>query len=356
MVIINKISYFNYINNINTNFHNFHIFQSKFIINIFRNYGFNIIDQSLKIKDFPLDQENFLEKFINNFNFKENENVLFIFNSLDYYLITNNITKDNKENFITFLKKINYITFHYENFINNNLEQIGYPSFNGTCNNKNNILINHERSNFQKLFFKNSLLNIIQSSNNVNIFKSINILNYMYHPCLGYSEINKYIPLEENNIKDIDILFYGNGLNVYEYRTNIYNEIKTYCDDNKINLVYKENLYDNKNDFLKRSKIVLHIPISKQAQIADCWCKISELMCKKIFFITEENNDMIDNKTINLFITYKHGNIEELINKINFYLDIKNSKEKNKIIDNCYKYIKNNYNMDNCIKSLSLLK
>ena len=146
-----------------------------------------------------------------------------------------------------------------------------------------------------KIILKNSLINILQSYNNTNILKSINILNHIYHPCLGYSEINQYIPLKDSNDKDIDILIYGNGMRLFEYRKNMYNKIKTYCVNNKINLIYAENLYESKNDLLKRSKIVLHIPISKEAKIADCWCKIMELLCKKIFIITEENDHIISN-------------------------------------------------------------
>ena len=88
--------------------------------------------------------------------------------------------------------------------------------------------------------------------NNIEILKGHKLNNLIYHPCIGYSKINNYLPLvKNNNVKEIDILIYGNGLNYFEYRTNMYRKLKSYCEKNNIKIHYAELLYENKNNLLK---------------------------------------------------------------------------------------------------------
>ena len=56
--------------------------------------------------------------------------MLYILNSIDYYYLTVNVTATNINTLNKFLKTKNYIFFHFEVYLNNNLEQIGYMKYN----------------------------------------------------------------------------------------------------------------------------------------------------------------------------------------------------------------------------------
>ena len=77
------------------------------------------------------------------------------------------------------------------------------------------------------------------------------------------------------------------------------------------------------------------------------WAKIVELMCKKIFFIIEENEEIYNRNLQNIVCMSERNNINDIINKINFYKN--NEIERNKYIEKSYIYIKKNYNMDHFV-------
>ena len=152
----------------------------------------------------------------------------------------------------------------------------------------------------------------------------------------------------ENKEKEIDVLWYGNICNssFFTYRRTVIKEIGMYCFKNNIVFKKYDNLYENKNDVLSKTKIVIHIPQKKNYHVLS-WAKIVELMCKKIFFIIEENEEIYNRNLQNIICISKRNDINDIINKINFYKN--NEIERNKYIEKSYIYIKKNYNMDHFV-------
>ena len=100
---------------------------------------------------------------------------------------------------------------------------------------------------------------------------------------------------------------------------------------------------------MNNTKIVIHIPSLSNLKHFP-WGKAAELMYNKIFFIIEENEDMYHIKAENVVAFNKTNLIEDLKNKIIYYIN--NDEERNKIIDKCYNYIKNNFNMDKLLEKI----
>ena len=254
-----------------------------------------------------------------------NNNNLFIFDEISYFNMLYKYMNGEKENILHFLKNINYVLFFSELFTNNELQTIGTPLY--------DIFFTIE-------FLKNAKKIMLCNTKNINYLIENNIYNnIVYFPPFGY---NNEFELICNENKEIDILFYGNIIDSFDYRKSYLNKINDYCKINNNNFIIREDLFnEEKDEILKKTKIVLHIPSQKSLHSFP-WAKVNELMNKKIFFIIEENNEMYIRNLENIVIYYK--NYDDLQNKLNFYLN--NENERLKCCNKCYEYIKNNYNIN----------
>jgi hypothetical protein len=279
--------------------------------------------------------------YINNFNspnllnyLKINNEGIFIFDDLAMAIIikTHLINLNMRDSIEKFIMNSKYYLFMYEYFENEKLVITG-------CG-----VENYE---FTKKFFKNSLKTLVLNTRNITYLLENNINNYVYYPAYGFSNINNISPLE-NKEKEIDVLWYGNigSSSFFTYRKTVIGEISLYCFKNNIVFKKYDNLYENKNDVLSKTKIVIHIPQKKNYHVLS-WAKIVELMCKKIFFIIEENEEIYNRNLQNIVCMSKRNNINDIINKINFYKN--NEIERNKYIEKSYIYIKKKYNMDHFV-------
>ena len=302
--------------------------------------GYNILKKNYNVLYIEIKLD-----FVNNFN-KQNLKDYLNFNDSDIFiiddltltiLITSHLNIINiRENIEYFVKNAKYINCFSEIFISNNLQFTGC-----SLNNKN----------FVKLFFKKAITNLILNTVNLYYLLENNINNYIYYPTYGYSILNNICHInniEKNIEKNIDILFYGNITNtrgkiIHRYRYENINKIKLNYE--KTNIIFKifSNLYEEKDNILKKTKIVIHVSPCKDFHILS-WAKVVELMSKKIFFIIEENEELYIKKLDKIIIYYERNNLDDLYKKIDYYL--KNEDMLNKNIELCYNYIKNNYNMD----------
>ena len=353
---IKKSKYIKFITNINTHVEKKYInLENKNIIffnitNITSDYNYYMTNMKryyniLKTK-YNVEYRDIKLDYSNNFN-KNNIKDYLSFNDGDIFIIDditltilitshlNIITT--KENIEYFVNNAKYINCFSEIFISNDLQFTGCY-----LNNKN----------FVKLFFIKAITNLILNTVNLYYLFENNINNYIYYPSYGYSEINNicYIKnnAEQNLEKDIDILFYGNirsssGTIIHHYRNANVNKIKLNYENTNIVFKIFNNLYEEKDNILKKTKIVIHVSPCKDFHILS-WAKVVELMSKKIFFIVEENEELYIKKLDKIIIFYKKNNLDDLYEKINYYL--KNEDIRNNNIELCYDYIKKNYNMD----------
>lgn len=266
---------------------------------------------------------------------------IYIFDELTYaLLIINSVIFPNlQEIIINFLYNINYIIIFSELFKNTSLQTIG--------NNYSNIEVS-------KIFFKNALKIALCNTKNINYLLQNNIYeNIIYYP-IGYSYINQLkTNINLNLEKNIDILCYGNFISLndklFEYRNNLINKINNICIKNNLKLVVSNNIYGHElNKYLEKSKIVIHIP-SHSNLYTFPWAKCIDLMSKKIFYMIEENEEMYC-RNLQYISAYYSRNIDDIEEKILYYLN--NEFERQKYIENNYKYITNNYNVDILIKNI----
>jgi hypothetical protein len=266
---------------------------------------------------------------------------VYIFTPLTYLYFIRNLSDDNFDNACNFLFNTKYIFFYYEVLTNNNLDQIGIDF----------RYIGHTLTDYSKveyfkfLFFKRAGLNLLCNYRNIDYLKENGIENnVIYFPLLCFNT-NNIKPQEK---KVYDVLFYGNqpldtfGQQVFTYRHKI---LSNFCEKADIyNVCYNisNNLYgDDKYNLLANTKIVIHIPSHEKLHTFP-WAKVSELMCNKIFFIIEENEDIMRLGLEDKIAWYKHGDDIDLLVKVLYYLN--NESERDKITEFCYLYINNNYN------------
>ena len=279
--------------------------------------------------------------YINNFNspnllnyLKIDNEGIFIFDDLSMATIikTHLMNLKMRDAIEKFINQSKYYLLMYEYFENEKMVITG-------CG-----VENYE---FTKLLFNKSLKTLVLNTRNIRYLLDNNINNFVYYPAYGFSNINNIVPLE-NKEKEIDVLWYGNICNssFFTYRRTVIKEIGMYCFKNNIVFKKYDNLYENKNDVLSKTKIVIHIPQKKNYHVLS-WAKIVELMCKKIFFIIEENEEIYNRNLQNIVCISKRNDINDIINKINFYKN--NEIERNKYIEKSYIYIKKNYNMDHFV-------
>ena len=372
-----RIKYFNYSDN------SFHSFQKNFILNICKKII--PIKEELSINfNSPLPEVywNFFK------NYKKNDKELYILNSYDFFTIMLGTILPHHLDYITnFINNANYIYFSYEVIINKQLDQIGLlihtnnhykgsgvklvslDMFNDakTVINKNiskeyyffnttndleltNDFINIKLHDLILLFYSKAKHIITSISENIKYLKLNNVTNVHYNIPTSYSIINNFIPFTIKSNYIYDVIFYGTLHIRLTHRHNILETIKNYCIIQNILYLQSDRLFDKeKNDILNQTKIVLHIPsISNLKHFP--WQKISELMCKKVFFIIEENEEMYALNLDKTIIYYKSNDIDDLIQKITYYL---NNEEKRKtVINNCYNYIYTMYNSEKLVESI----
>ena len=342
-----KISYFDFQDK------SFHNMQKRFILNILKdNY---IFEEKLQIEyNQPLNNNYF------NFfkNYKKN-NDIFIFNAHDFWTIVQSALPHNFNDITNFLENTNYIYFGYEIITNNKLEQVGCIINPFIHTNVSNIQVlssetkdylNKNQEDLKEYFYYDSKKNIILTDkfveiklnvlkifcqnakyiytsvyDNMKYLQENNIENVKYFPPMTYSEENNYLPLQKKQDLKYDIIFYGNNINNNQaspYRSNIWKKVKEYSKINRI--VYQEydgNLtHDIKDEVLSQTKIVLHIPSYPNLKHFP-WQKTMELICKKIFFIIEECEDIYKLDLDKVVVLYKANDIEDLNKKVSYYLD-----------------------------------
>ena len=265
---------------------------------------------------------------------------VYIFTPLTYLYFISNLCDDNFYNVCNFLYNTKYIFFYYEVLTNNNLDQIGVDfRYIG------HTLTDYTKVNYFKfLFFKRAGLNLLCNYRNIEYLKENGIENnVIYFPLLCFNT-NNIKPQEK---KVYDVLFYGNqpldtfGQPVFIYRHKI---LSSFCEKaDAYNVCYNisNNLYGHdKYNLLANTKIVIHIPSHEKLHTFP-WAKVSELMCNKIFFIIEENEDIMRLGLEDKIAWYKHGDDIDLLEKVLYYKN--NDTERDKITQFCYLYI-NNYN------------
>ena len=284
------IKYFSYKDNtIDNRYCAFYDFQKKFLFNIIKKVK-NINTMCVNTFEYPMDFKNkfdlnnFLEDII---NIDDTDN-LYIINSIDYFYFTVNAKEKNLNAIKKFFKLKRFILFHFEVYINKDLEQIGYPSYNNSYLENVNTIVGNKRKKLIIYIYKNAEHVILQSFKNIDFLKLYyDCGNIHYFPCIGHSFINNFAPFKKND-KKIDVLFYGTQDETTIYRNKSIKKIKKYAIDNDILFVNNTHLYgEEKDTILSESKIVIHLPIRFESKIAPAWCKIMGLMCKKIFFIIE---------------------------------------------------------------------
>ena len=245
-------------------------------------------------------------------------------------LLTNYARPELKDMVIQFLQSINYIVI-WQEVLNPDFTITGYkPEY---CN-----------KDFILQFFKLSKFTISSVQQVIDILKEYQITNTLYHHIMGYSSICNITRLDSYmySMKDIDILIYGSTSPNYEYRKYITQNIQQckYC------TFISDNIYGKSLDeYLKRTKIVLHIPSHPNLQHVP-WAKISFLQAKGIFFLVERTKELEEKNLVDIIPTYEPNDVNNIIKQLDYYLS--NQDIVNQYIEKNYQYSKEN-NIDNVI-------
>jgi hypothetical protein len=308
---------------------NFYIHKMKAYVNILKHLNISVISRNAG---------QYMDSSLQILDLSTNSETLFLFDELSYmHLLRRFIVEStkSKEDIVKFIKSSKYIIFFSELFENDTLSTIGAGFWN---------------LEFAKTFFSNAYKIMICNTKNITHLNNNNITNnIIYFPPLGYSEINRYVPLLKNDNLPIDVLIYeGSGSFFYRELLREYiGSIKV--DNKKINVCRKTDIYgETKDELLKSCKMVVHIPLFSNLHTFP-WSKAGELMSKQIFFLIEENEEMYLQKLENTVAFYKRNDKGDLINKITHF--ITTPDERQTYIDKCFGFVKNNYNMDDLFKN-----
>jgi GT2 family glycosyltransferase len=238
-----------------------------------------------------------------------------------------------RDQVINFFKTANYICFFSELFCNENLQTIG------------NVYSN---SLFAKSFFGGAKKVMLCNTKNwTYLIKNGIYRNLEYFPPLGYRHSYNSLP-NTVTTKSIDVLFYGN-IRGYQYRENILKKLFGSCEKIGIKMLTMDDLHGSeKDEIIGKTNIVVHVPSHPNLHTFP-WAKTDELMCKKVFFIIEENEEMYIQNMENLVIFYKQNNVDDLLAKVKHYLD--NTTERESIVEKCFEFIKQRYDMDKFIEN-----
>lgn len=263
------------------------------------------------------------------FNTK-NKNILYIFGDLDYeYFMTN--YQNQKSTVVNLIDNLNYIVYVSGIFIDKTLKQFNQLIFDNS---------------FAVHFFQKAKKVIISDTKNKIHLLENNILNNQitYHPIVGYSILNKIIPIvPENQIIDVLILTKPNES--YPYQKEKIEKIKNYCQ--KENLKFAQADYTcaqilHENTILSKSKVVILVPPIQFRKMP--WKKMVSLMSKKVFFLMEENIEIYNRNMQNLIVFYLKDNIQDLFEKLSKF--VQNKELRNKTIVNYFNFVSEEYNFD----------
>jgi hypothetical protein len=259
---------------------------------------------------------------------------IFVLNPINFatFIFTSGIN-----NAFNLINSIKYIVV-WQEILNSDLSIIGY---------------HHININFMTQFFKNSILNIVGNTVSLNTLYKLNIYHNIYYSIGGYSEINSIIPSLStmdkisNSIKNIDIFIYGSMHPNHTYRNNIINKIKEQC--SMYNILIAGDCWGNLLDHnLNSSKIVVHVPSHAHCNHIP-WAKINYLQAKKIFYIVEENQELIDLE-YDIIPCYKRNDVNNLMDKIKYYLS--NQTDIDDYIEKNFYYSKTYHNLDSIIPNI----
>jgi hypothetical protein len=312
-----------------------------------KNYYMKILSQHFEVvhnsiqKVYNGGEHSFLDNNIE--TYFQDYDTIYVFNELDYVYLVLNYTYTDKEKALNIINKIDYFVYFSEMFIDKSLLHFGLGII---------------ENDFSKIFFQKAKKIILQDTTNKILLLENNIPNenIIYHPVYGYSEINNIVPLMFAD-KEIDVLIYGNypinkitGEHFFTYRVSLTNKIKLFCETNGYKFVVSDSLYDDdKNNLLKKSKIVVHVPSHPIRTIP--WAKISELMSKKIFFMVEETLELYCRNLQNQIVFYKKDDDIDLFDKLSKFINDDIVRQEH--IEKNFQYVKNEYNMDKNILSIA---
>lgn len=186
---------------------------------------------------------------------------------------------------------------------------------------------------------------------------------------IGYNN-KKYYPIKKSNI--IDITFVGNPS---EKRISILREVAEYVDHHHLNMKIYGLWYNDKHfwkryqfkkrepilfkyitnriippetvaDLYRQSKICLNIHIALHAGINP---RTFEILGTKSFELIDKRNDYDNLIRPNIDVGV-YENADDLINKIDYYLE--NEKEREQISNSGYEWIKDRLAMSNCMETI----
>ena len=259
---------------------------------------------------------------------QQNSESLIIYDEISYnWLMKCYVLLPQTKSFIEkLLNNSNYIVFFCELFENEDLKIMDSKIHN---------------TQFSKIFFKNARqILLCNTQNRVNLSKQNIINNITYFPPIVYSKNEKTKLSKEY---EVDLLFYGSIFEKFEYRNKCIENIRQYSNGNKYKFSY---INHGEDDILcNKSKIIIHIPTYENSYSFP-WKNVSNLIQNRHFFIIEENEELYIQKLENKVVYYKRGDMNDLKNKIDYYLN--NEKERIDVTQKLFEYFKI-FNIDNLI-------
>lgn len=315
---------------------------NKCYINILKAVGYNInfhniLPSNKHISCYP---QKALLKIIVNLNQYTKKGILCILNPVNFAILLYiyiHCLSPGKIAIQHLLKRLKYIIL-WQEVIEEDLFITGYDRKTFDCE-------------FLKMFFRSSILTLTSNLRSLKSLKGENINNCQYYSVMGYSTINKIIPILPKTAT-IDILIYGSRIvsKTYKYRTELIEKIQTMNSTTKYNLKIFDDNFNFDSD-LERTQIVVHVPSFPNLPHMP-WAKITTLQAKKIFFIIEENDEMYEKGLQPLTVYYKRNDIEDLYSKIAYYLDPQNLNQRHEYVEKNFQYILTNNNMDERIPQI----
>jgi len=299
--------------------------------NILMRNGYNVITLTLSCQN----NQQIDPQMLDNLLASKSYNDFYFFNPVNFSIFMTNVRRPELRGKIyDFLSGLKYIVL-WQEIMNEHLSIIGYH-------------VSYIDQDFILSFFGNSRLNLMSNMSSINALKKYGINHNRYHPVVGHSPINQLVAFDPSQLNTtgtsaVDVLVYGTRAPSYTYRENF---IKKLLDSNKYGLSIEvlDNVYGNDLDnYLKRAKIVVHIPSHPNLQHMP-WSKIAYLQSRKVFYIIEDNDELYEKALEGAIVSYKKNDIADLYRKINYYLT--DEAERNRLIEANHDWISKFYNLD----------